>query len=162
MNDELFKPSCDRSLSLSFSPQLPEKTSIAPSLIHVGVKHPSKRDGEGLFGWTKDYKTSPPALVLVLCHQIEALRKPCSQYNEGMHLLPKPSLRVCSYSLSHRLFPQPCECQPHPPRLSSISPYHPLPLSLCHPAFPFIQKGGEALISWLPAHFYDGSSSHYP
>lgn len=63
MNDELFKPSSDRSLSLSFSPHFREKTSIAPSLIQVGVKHPSKGEGEGLFGWTKDYKTSPHALV---------------------------------------------------------------------------------------------------
>lgn len=150
MNDELFKPSCDRSLSLSFSPHFRKKTSIVPSLIQVGVKHPSKRDGEGLFGWTKDYKTSPHALVLVLCHQTEALRKPCLQYNEGIHLLPKPSLHVCSYFLSRRLFPQHCEWQTHPPRLSSISSYLSLSLPVTVPFLSFKREGRHLFLGYLP------------
>lgn len=50
MNDELFKPSCDHSLSLFFFSLLQKKNKYMQSLIRVGVKHPSKKDGEGLFG----------------------------------------------------------------------------------------------------------------
>lgn len=49
MNDELFKPSSDHFRTLSFPPRF-HKNKYVLCLIRVGVKHPSKTDGEALFG----------------------------------------------------------------------------------------------------------------
>lgn len=115
-----------------------------------GRKAPLKGRRRGSIWVDKRLQNVPSCSGLVLCHQTEALRKPCSQYNERIHLLPKPSLHVCSYFLSRRLFPQHCECQPHPPRLSSISSYLSLSFSVTVPFLSFKREGRHLFLGYLP------------
>lgn len=157
MSDELCKPSCDHSFFLFLHAS--GKNKCTPSLMQVGVKLPIKRDGESLFG-DKRLLNFPPALLL-LCHAVRFEKTKiilCLPIRMHISWHRHSLVSSCSCLTIALSFPLPLQVPAPPPRLFFIFPYHPLLLFFCHPAFHFIQRGGEVFNSWLPAHFYDGSS----
>lgn len=71
-----------------------------------------------------------------------------------------PSLLAWRYSLCQHLSFSSLDTASGNPS-PQVFPRLPQPPSFDHPVFHFTQRGGVAFISWLPAHFYDGSSSYY-
>lgn len=152
-----FSTPWDHSLSLFFL-LASGKTSTWRPWCEWVWSFPSKRNGEGLFGdkrpinvsfllWFKFYVS--PQLVHVhstlLCSTLS---------NRGNRFSATPSLFFSCF-LPSCLFPSTlCIQAPSP-----ISHCHPHPFPFCHPAFLFIQRGGEAFRYWQKAHFCDGSKS---
>lgn len=110
------------------------KNKYMPSLIRVCVKHSSKRDGEGLF--------EDKRLLNVPSCSGSGVMSP-------HHLSYSGHAFALTISLSLPLTLQ--VPTPSPPRLSSISPCHPLSLSVTRPLISFKGEGGRHLfLGYLP------------
>lgn len=130
-----------------------------PSLIQVGIKFPSKKDGEGLFGDKKTllniHSCSSSGImssdILLLENQSESMAHSRTLKSIYCHTIPL-ILLMLSLSLSASFsFPLSLQLPAPPPRLFSISPYRPLPLlSVTLPFILYRGEGRHLILGYLP------------
>lgn len=147
MNNELFKPSCDHSLSLSFPSLLPEK-QVHAVFDPRGRKAPLKERWRGSIWGQKT--TKRPLLLWFWCYVTPrfAMRKASTVRNL---FIATPFLLIFSLSPSPFLFPCHCKCQPLPPDSPpSLSLSLPPSRSVTLPFISFKGEGRHLILGYLP------------